>query len=321
MSKQIRQPYAAGKFYSDNPETLLRQIREFKSSAESEITPLENVRAVILPHAGYEYSAETAVKTLIRANAARFSRFLLLAPSHRVPFRGVACADYQCYHTPLGNVNIDTAAIARLRERQNQYLHELPAAHEGEHSLEVELPLLQVFQPELTIMPLIAGFVDTPAAEHLALILQEYWMPEVLWVISSDFTHYGQAFNYLPFRANIRHNLRELDMGAIEQILKFDLDGFNHYVGRTGATICGASPIRILLAAARNAIAGGTALSAELVDYTTSGESTGDFSHCVSYAGITIQETPQKETAKISLTGKNHNAVISIPGTPRNREN
>ena len=80
-------------------------------------------------------------------------------------------------------------------------------------------------------------------------------------------------------------------MGAVDHILKFDLDGFSRYVNRTGATICGAGPIRILLAAARLAVANGEKLHAELVDYTTSGDLTGDFSHCVSYAGISITES------------------------------
>jgi AmmeMemoRadiSam system protein B len=312
MNQTVRAPYAAGKFYTGNAEKLRQQILDFKVQAETVVTPLDGVRAVILPHAGYDYSAVTAVKTLVRAGAGNFSRFLLLAPSHRVPFRGAAYAKYQSYHTPLGNVKIDQNFLELASRNESSYFHELPAAHENEHSLEVELPLLQVLRPDLTIMPLIAGFVDAPAAEHLAVCLAEYWQPDVLWVISSDFTHYGAAFNYMPFAGDIRQNLRDLDYGAIEHILKFDLDGFNHYVGRTGATICGAGPIRILLAAARNAIATGSKLEAEVVEYTTSGELTGDFSHCVSYAGITVRDKAADNTTRVLLTGKHHDKTISI---------
>jgi AmmeMemoRadiSam system protein B len=150
--------------------------------------------------------------------------------------------------------------------------------------------LLHELNPEMQIIPVIAGFIDVVTAGHVAQALEQFWNKETLWVISSDFTHYGKAFSYEPFVKDVKNNLHELDMGAVNHILKFDLDGFNHYVNRTGATICGAGPIRILLAAARLAIANGEKLQAELVDYTTSGDLTGDFSHCVSYAGIAITE-------------------------------
>ncbi|MDD3119226.1 MAG: AmmeMemoRadiSam system protein B, partial [Victivallales bacterium] len=155
--------------------------------------------------------------------------------------------------------------------------------HEGEHALEVELPILQRMLPEFTLLPLICGELDAPAVRELARELLPYWNEETLWVISSDFTHYGRAFGYMPFTHDIRRHLRELDLGAATCIEKLDPDGFTDYIATTGATICGWNPIRLLLAVIA---AAESPVHAELVDYTTSGELTGDFSHCVSYAGF-----------------------------------
>ncbi len=289
MEQQTRKTFAAGRFYTNNPEMLASQIATLIKKSQA-IVPVHGARAVILPHAGYEYSALTAMKTLLRASAGKFSRALVIAPSHRMPFRGIAVSEYSAYSTPAGDVPVDSAAIADILLRDSQFVQNLSDAHDYEHALEVELPLLRELNPEIKIIPVIAGFIDVVSAGHVAELLEQFWNKDTLWVISSDFTHYGKAFSYQPFTSDIKKNLHELDMGAINHILKFDLDGFSHYVNRTGATICGAGPIRILLAATRRAIASGEKLQAELVDYTTSGEITGDFSHCVSYAGISITE-------------------------------
>lgn len=289
MKHEVRRTFAAGRFYTNNPEMLASQIATFIKKG-SEIIPVPGARAVILPHAGYEYSALTAIKTLLRADAGKFSRALVIAPSHRVPFRGIAVSEYSAYNTPLGNMAVDIQSVEKLLRQESQYVQDLPDAHDYEHALEVELPLLHELNPEMKIIPVIAGFIDVVTAGHVAETLEQFWDKDTLWVISSDFTHYGSAFSYQPFTEDIKNNLHELDMGAVNHILKLDLDGFSHYVNRTGATICGAGPIRILLAAIRRAVAKGEKLQAELVDYTTSGELTGDFSHCVSYAGISITE-------------------------------
>lgn len=290
MEQGTRKTFAAGRFYTNNPEMLASQISTLIKKSQARI-PVHGARAVILPHAGYEYSALTAMKTLLRASAGDFSRALVIAPSHRMPFRGIAVSGYDAYSTPVGSMPVDTAAVTDILQQDSQYVQDLSDAHDYEHALEVELPLLRELNPQMQIIPVIAGFIDVVSAGHVAKVLEQFWNKDTLWVISSDFTHYGQAFSYVPFSSDIKQNLHELDMGAVNHILKLDLDGFCHYVNRTGATICGAGPIRILLAAARLAVANGEKLQAELVDYTTSGELTGDFSHCVSYAGISITET------------------------------
>jgi AmmeMemoRadiSam system protein B len=250
------------------------------------------VRAVIVPHAGYVYSGETAVRTLLPAVSHKRRRILVIAPSHRVPFRGIALCTHSHYRTPLGDVPVDRETVARLAGLGVSAINVLDNAHAGEHALEVELPILQELFGEFHLVPLICGHLDAGIAMDLAASLMPLWEPDTLWVVSSDFTHYGRSFGYLPFSNQVKENLKTLDLGAADQILALDPNGFVRYVETTGATICGAAPIQLLLNVVRLANEGlkKRPIRAELADYTTSGEATGDYSHCVSYVGFRFSE-------------------------------
>ena len=290
MAKTIRKAAVAGQFYDANPVNLKNYINELKattklsSKSHNEAKP----RAVILPHAGYIYSGATAVKTLQHAIGHNYQRIVILAPSHRIRFNGISLGNYSEFATPLGNVEVDTDAVDKLAALNSPLLTTNNQPHEQEHALEVELPLLQELIPAIKIIPAIVGFTDQSTVKQLATLLLPLWEPETLWVISSDFTHYGRAFQYLPFTDNIAENLSILDLEAAELITKLDLDGFEKYLERTGATICGAAPIKILLAIINQAQTNGEKITGELIDYTTSAAQSGDYSHCVSYVGISF---------------------------------
>jgi len=221
------------------------------------------------------------------ARAGGYRRALVIAPSHRVAFDGLAATDAVAYRTPLGDAFLDHEAQGVLLAAGDPALRLLPRAHLGEHALEVELPILQVILPDLPIVPLVCGRIDQATLPSLARTLAALWTPETLWVVSSDFTHYGASFGYLPFTDDVCASLERLDRGAIERILALDGPGFARYVDETGATICGREPIRLLLAVAAAAAAPPIP---RLVDYITSGHLTGDWRHCVSYAGIVFAD-------------------------------
>jgi AmmeMemoRadiSam system protein A len=115
----------------------------------------------------------------------------------------------------------------------------------------------------------------------MAAVLLPYWNDSTIVVASSDFTHYGAGFGYAPFRKDIPENLAKLDGGAVDRIEAIDPEGFESYVSKTGATICGRKPIALLLAMARE-----KGYTAKKLAYTTSGEMTGDYSTSVSYVSI-----------------------------------
>ena len=285
MSRGIRKPCFDGKFYEHDADKLRKYLTEaVEKELISEHTS-NHVRAVILPHAGYVFSGKTAIKTLLRAVGGNYSRVLIIAPSHRVPFRGIALSEFEAYRTPLGDIPVDTDIVANIEGTENDYIEYMTDAHETEHSLEVQLPLIQHFFNDLKLIPIINGIIDQESARHIAMSLSEFWRNDILWVISSDFTHYGRSFNYVPFHRNIKENLRKLDLDAVQLVLDGDLNGFSKYLHKTRATICGCGAIQILLAVLE-LVNKRKNISAELVHYTTSGDLTSNYSQCVSYAGI-----------------------------------
>lgn len=285
MNEKVRLPAVAGQFYESDPVKLKKNIARMLSELDGSEKLEGRARAFVVPHAGYVFSGKTALKVISAAASSVYERILIIAPSHRVPFQGLAFADYTVLRTPLGDMKVDLDALGKLSSYP--YIQQINQAHAYEHALEVELPFIQTFFPDIPILPFISGHLDVKTAESIAEALSAFWNQDTLWVISSDFTHYGANFSYLPFNSNIPENIKKLDMGAIEKILQFDLNGFSGYMAKTGATICGENPIKILLAEiAKNS----ANLSSRLIEYTTSGEMTGDYSHCVSYAGIAVFE-------------------------------
>jgi hypothetical protein len=286
----VREPAVAGQFYDSNPETLRRKIEQMLSGDDSSSPGRGKfVQAVIVPHAGYVYSGKTAAKTLKSAGNFIYKRAIVISPSHSFPFKGLALCSYDAYKTPLGCIAVDKGLSDEIRGKKCRWINEKDEVHVPEHSLEVELPFLQVMFPELPIVPIICGHVDLEIAGDISEVLYPYMNHETLWVISSDFTHFGRQFGYRPFSEDIPEKLRELDGGAVDKIVSLDCNGFSDYVEETGATICGANPIKVLLKTIGKASKhSGSKFTSELSAYTTSGELTGDYSHTVSYAGIVI---------------------------------
>jgi AmmeMemoRadiSam system protein A len=156
----------------------------------------------------------------------------------------------------------------------------VPRAHEYEHSVQIELPLLQYRVGDFKFVPIVAGQCSPATIEKAGGILRGLIGDETLVVASSDFVHYGANYGYIPFRENIPGQIRELDMGAYKYIEALDAKGFLEYKERTGATICGCVPVAILLSMLENPV------EVRLANYTTSGELTGDFTNSVSYLSV-----------------------------------
>ena len=308
LDELIRKPAVAGQFYDANPAVLDADLSAFFANC-ADVEPLTNqkmVRAIISPHAGYIYSGQTAAKvfnllkqnfnstsgfnsSMLAARSLIYKRAVVIAPSHRMPFLGLASSTYTAYRTPLGDIPVDRDVSEQLALSPVISINN--AAHDGEHALEVQLPFLQKIletspmAEDFKIVPLICGSLDDKTAKLAAEALLPYWNQETLWIISSDFTHYGRSFGYLPFSENVPEELKKLDLGAVDAIEKLDYAAFDEYITKTGATICGANPIKLLLKTIELSTQDDN-ITAQLVDYTNSGELTDDYSSCVSYAGI-----------------------------------
>jgi AmmeMemoRadiSam system protein B len=216
-------------------------------------------KAVIVPHAGYIYSGPIAASAYARLapDASQIRRIVLLGPSHRVAFKGLAAPAASVFDTPLGPVDIDQAAIATLRDLP--FVHSSDAAHAAEHSLEVQLPFLRKVAPQARLVPLAVG---DATADEVAQVLERLWGgDETRVVISSDLSH------YLPYAAAQAADLETAV--AIEHLNPRPLNG---------ERACGYLPISGLLEVARR-----RGLAIARLDLRNSGDTAGPRDRVVGY--------------------------------------
>jgi AmmeMemoRadiSam system protein B/AmmeMemoRadiSam system protein A len=271
----------AGSWYSSNPEVLKKQLEGFLANVKEKPTK-ENAAALILPHAGYRFSGQTAMFGIKQIMGRKYSRVIIIGPSHRASLPNCASLpNAKFYSTPLGKVPLDIEFIKKLSKSENFKI--LPQVHKYEHSVQMEIPLLQFGLKNLKIVPIVIGQLNSESAQKMAKILLSLIDDKTLLVISSDFTHYGSNYGYVPFKDNVKENLKKLDMGAYELIAQKDYKGFINYLDKTRATICGRNSIGILLCMLPSNA------RAKLLNYSTSAEMTGDFSNSVSYMSIMFE--------------------------------
>jgi len=260
----IRPSAVAGTFYPYARQVLEKDVHVLLEKVNQQAAR-DVPKAIIVPHAGYIYSGQTAAVAYASLAAARgkIHRVVLLGPVHRVAVRGLALPGVDAFETPLGNVALDQDAIAEI-SRMPQVLVSA-AAHALEHSLEVQLPFLQTVLGDFKLVPLAVG--DATAAE-VAGVLDKLWGgEETLIVISSDLSH------FLPYFV-----AQSVDQETVQNIL--DLRGpISH------DQACGGTPINgFMLAAERHH------LRPQLLDYRNSGDTAGDKSRVVGYASFAFME-------------------------------
>jgi AmmeMemoRadiSam system protein B len=280
MTSAVRTPAVAGRFYPGRAEELLREVREFTSTAK---IPIETgqIAAIgcVAPHAGYIYSGGVAGAVYSRLKIPE--RCVILCPNHTGKGRPLAIMASTTWQTPLGEVAADADMGARLL-RRFPALQEDSAAHRAEHAIEVQLPFLQTQQPELNIVPIAIGTGDfnvlRSLGEALADVIadrhEEDQKEKVLIIASSDMNHYeSDAIT------------RVKDHKAIERVLAMDPRGLWDVVINEDISMCGFGPTVVMLTAAK--LLGAT--SAKLVKYATSGDVSGDYESVVGYAGIIVE--------------------------------
>ena len=239
--------------------------------------------AVIAPHAGYTYSGKCAGAAYSTLKGRSYDRVVAIGISHSVPFVGAAVLRADAYATPLGTIPVDRDACALLLK--DKRFAELPRAFAQEHSLDNQVPFLQrALKGEFKIVPVLVGQADAGMLKEIAKQVKLVIDSTTLVVVSSDFTHYGPNYDYVPFRDKLKDNLKKLAGRAAEPILRLDADGFLNHVQETGDTICGRNSIAVLL----YALPRGT--KAALARYYTSGDLAGDYTTSVSYQSFVFTE-------------------------------
>ncbi len=281
----------AGTWYPARTETLRRELDQFIAAASN--PPMADVCAILLPHAGYRYSGPVAAHGVKAVQGRHYDRVIILGPSHRLflPDTIAVPVGTGALATPLGEVCVDHALINRLAAEGGVF-KPLHRAFTGEHSVEIEVPFLQVaLEGGFTLVPLVVGQLSETAAAEAGRRLAREMNATTLLVVSSDFTHHGKSFGYVPFERDIPERIRDLDLNAFELIRRRDPAGFADYLRRTGATICGHDPIQVML----NILPAGAQV--HFLQYDQSGRITGDWENSVSYLAAAVTRGPAaKET-------------------------
>jgi len=273
---KIRRSAIAGSWYPGNKASLEKLIKSYLDDAPKQKAPKnKTVAALIVPHAGYAYSGRCAAYSFKQLEGDKFNRVFIIAPSHRAWFTGGSIPSADAYETPLGLVHIDKDIVSKLRE--SPLISEVPKAHFDEHSLEIQLPFLQLVLTNFKLVPIVIGDVNYEQAKALGKLLAENVGPDDVIVASGDFTHFGSAFGYVPFSSDVKENLTKLDLGLADIILKKDVKGIFDYKNKTGITCCGIKVFATLAAALPE-----NAVGVQLL-YYKSGDEDNSYAHSVSY--------------------------------------
>ncbi|HNX68205.1 MAG TPA: AmmeMemoRadiSam system protein B [Candidatus Omnitrophota bacterium] len=271
--QKIRKPAVSGQFYPDDPAVLKMQVSGFLAKAASQPDP--NVRALIVPHAGYPYSGAVAAEAYKTLQGRHFDFVVIIAFLHRFFLQGVFVDDAHFYETPLGRVPVERLIVDRLRE-SNAYLDEEIKGSFAEHSLEVQLPFLQAVLPDLRIVPVYMGEQSLDNSEAIAAALAIHLESRnALVVASTDLSHFH------PYAAAVerdKHTIRMIERGDVMKL------GRASQAGEVEACGLGTVIASLLLAEKKGWS------KPELIRYANSGDVTGDRSSVVGYAAMKFSE-------------------------------
>lgn len=290
---RVRPAAVAGTWYPDDAQVLGKLVEELLDKASPQAQPKGVIRALLVPHAGYRYSGATAATGYQLLKGQNPSRVIVIGPSHHGDFHGLSILEITHYETPLGRLPLDLEAIAQLRK--NLLVVADAQADEREHSIEIQLPLLQRVLPAgWKLVPILVGQLSAKDYAKAAELLRPLADDKTLIILSGDFTHYGPNYDYLPFPPDdtINLSLKQLDMGAYDKIVAHDAAGLLAYREMTGITACAFGPVMILLNMLPDKA------TPTLVKYDTSGKLTGNYTNSVSYLAVAITSEQPFATVK-----------------------
>ncbi|KAH6615418.1 MEMO1 family [Chaetomium sp. MPI-SDFR-AT-0129] len=279
----------AGSWYEADPEELSSQLDEFLNRVPATLDdsqlPIPGARVIIAPHAGYSYSGPCAAWAYKALDLRSAKRVFILGPSHTYYLRGLALSTYARYATPFGDLVVDQDTTTELSGTGK--FKEMPSDGEvNEHSLEMHIPYLwkrleQTFGDDSSkyppIVPILVGTTHEHEEQDWGRLLAPYLKdPETVWIVSSDFCHWGSRFSYRPryYNGEIRDGntalkvsvdwnraaenpthpeihevIRVLDQAAIDAVESGVHSDFFTTVQKTGNTVCGRHPIGVIMAA------------------------------------------------------------------------
>lgn len=298
MTNQIRKPAVADAFYPANPVALSQMIADFFKKVKKEEMGGEII-AIVSPHAGYIYSGQVAAYGYKMLEGMKFETVVVIAPNHIFPFAGASVYNGAFYETPLGKIECDQAVAKKIASyHKSVYLsdkgHSFYAGR-GEHSLEVQLPFLQIVLGKFKLVAIIMGDQEYSTCEELGDAVSKALKDKpALIVASSDLSHFH------PYNEAVK-----LDQVVVGDVNSFDPQGLFEDVSKGKCEACGAGPIAATMLAAKKLGAD----KAKVLKYANSGDVTGEKSSVVGYMSAVIyrsgdnptQEEKEEKSKKVGV--------------------
>ena len=269
--KNVRESVIAGSWYPGDPARLTKDIKGYLAQVPEHKIEGELI-ALISPHAGYMYSGQVAAHSYKLLEGKEYDIVVIVAPSHRAYFKGASVYPQGGYRTPLGIVPIAEEITEALMK--SPLIDSIPQAHAQEHSLEIQLPFLQVVLKDFRLIPIVMGEQDFQTCEEVsAAIADVITGKNALLIASTDLSHF-HAYDKAV----------DLDQKVVEHVNAFDPEGLNKALKGGQCEACGGGPTVTVMLAAQ-------ALGAdksEVLNYANSGDVTGDHSSVVGYMAAAL---------------------------------
>jgi len=283
-----RQPYAAGRFYSADKETLKKDISQLFNDC---IKTSENaeVRAIIVPHAGYVYSGKTAAAGFsVTPKNASYKNIFIIGSSHVISFQGASVYNTGDFITPLGKAKVNCELADKLKA-ENKVFQFPVDAHLRDHNLEVQVPLIQYYYANTpAIVPIVIGTDNTKIIKEIAEALRPWFTPENLFVISSDFSHYP---SYKDAVDNDKRTAEGLLTGDPDKFLAATRKNTARTIPGLLTSMCGWTSGLCLLYLAQDS----PNLKFKRIDYSNSGDSPyGSKDEVVGYNSISLVDISKR---------------------------
>ncbi len=309
----------SGNWYPAEKETLLKDMDEYFAGVE-DVGIDGRIRGIVAPHAGLAYSGLCSAQAFGQLkDVTSIDRVILLGVSHRGQFYGACVSSFDFDETPLGKLEVDREVTGKLG--REMFFKVDNRIMELEHSIENQLPFLQkVFaRQKIKIVPILFGSLRKEHFKAMAQTIGKFVDDRTLVVASSDFTHYGSNFGYVPFTGDVKDNLARLDLGMARAIETLDFSSYYKYRQDTGITMCGFTPVGVMMHLFKPQKYHG-----KLLSYYKSGDFTNDYSVSVSYASIviidgsvqlTLTDAEKKNLIRLARrTLENHFNDAGVPG-------
>lgn len=279
----MRESIVAGQFYEHDKNKLTKQLEGFFKGLRNE---RKKIYGVIAPHAGYFYSGKCAGFSYNQLKESDADIFLILGVNH-TGLGSEFTTLLEDFKTPLGIAKVDKEFGKELMKMFPELKNDF-TAHLNEHSIEVQLPFLQYIKKDFKFLPVIVSTADLELIRKFAksvVDISKKLNKKIAVIASSDFTHYGESYGYIPFTENIKDKMYKLDKEVIEFVLKLDSRGFLDYINKTNATICGICTIITCIEIVK--LMG--AKKGVLLNYYTSGDIADNYESAVGYASVSFE--------------------------------